>query len=451
MQNATMDCADSFPKFSKVSVLKMSTERVQKLDSSTRLPKTDIRYWQKAVCRREYLYKGQLTQVPFYSVRLRCLGRQIEFPLGTPNKAAAAAKAREIYLFLAANGAEKTLAKYKPETEPKIEGTVETVGQLIGAIEATSSSRGRTLPEYIRAFRRIVADSFGIDDPKKYDYRAGGRDRWLAQINAVPLAKITPQRIQRWKIDFLARAGQNPTEQRTSKISANSTLRAARNLFSAKRLKFISLPPVFVSPFTGVQFEPRQSMRYHSGFDVEALVVAAVKELADSQSDALKALLLSTLCGLRRGEIDRLTWSAFDFDKKTLHIGVTEHFRPKSEDSIGKINLDPELAELFKRLKAKSKQEFVIESPIAPRPNARYAHYRCLSVFETLTQWLRKHNVPGSKPIHALRKEFGCLINARFGIYAASRALRHSDIAVTSAHYLDQKSATTTGLGHLLY
>jgi hypothetical protein len=39
-------------------------------------------------------------------------GRRERFPLYTPNKAAAAAKARDIYLFLAANG-------WEPITSPK--------------------------------------------------------------------------------------------------------------------------------------------------------------------------------------------------------------------------------------------------------------------------------------------------------------------------------------------
>ena len=39
------------------------------------------------------------------------------------------------------------------------------------------------------------------------------------------------------------------------------------------------------------------------------------------------------------------------------------------------------------------------------------------------------------KPLHELRKEFGSMVNSQYGIYAASRALRHGNIAVTVAHY----------------
>ena len=40
-------------------------------------------------------------------------GRRERFPLYTPNKAAAASKARDLYVFLATNGWEATLARYR--------------------------------------------------------------------------------------------------------------------------------------------------------------------------------------------------------------------------------------------------------------------------------------------------------------------------------------------------
>jgi len=49
-----------------------------------------------------------------------------------------------------------------------------------------------------------------------------------------------------------------------------------------------------------------------------------------------------------------------------------------------------------------------------------------------------------------LRKEFGSQLCAKYGIYAASRMLRHADIRVTAEHYLDTKERTPIGLGNLL-
>jgi hypothetical protein len=63
---------------------------------------------------------------------------------------------------------------------------------------------------------------------------------------------------------------------------------------------------------------------------------------------------------------------------------------------------------------------------------------------------MREKGVSGGRPLHTLRKEFGSHVCEQFGIYAASRALRHADIGITSQHYLDKKTRVTAGLGKLL-
>jgi integrase len=65
---------------------------------------------------------------------------------------------------------------------------------------------------------------------------------------------------------------------------------------------------------------------------------------------------------------------------------------------------------------------------------------------QNLTAWLRYKGVKGHAPLHALRKECGSLINERYGIHAASRALRHSSIVITSQVYADNRLPATTGL-----
>ena len=50
------------------------------------------------------------------------------------------------------------------------------------------------------------------------------------------------------------------------------------------------------------------------------------------------------------------------------------------------------------------------------------------------------------RPIHELRKEAGSLVAAEYGIFEASRFLRHSDIRITSQVYLDKKRRVTPSL-----
>jgi integrase len=224
-------------------------------------------------------------------------------------------------------------------------------------------------------------------------------------------------------------------------------MRQAKSLFAPDLLKFVPVELGLTKPFDGIKFEPRQSMRYQSGFDIEKLIKQAQEELPVEQ---FKIFLLASMAGLRRNEIDKLLWDAFRWDNGLIRIGATAHFHPKSEDSIGDVEVDAELLEVFRGYRARATGEFVIESSVAPKAGTGYSHYRCQELFDELVQWLRAHDVDTTTPLHTLRKEFGSQICAREGIYAASTALRHADIAITSQHYLDKKRRVTVGLGGLL-
>jgi integrase len=188
-------------------------------------------------------------------------------------------------------------------------------------------------------------------------------------------------------------------------------------------------------------------MRYQGNIDLAKLIRGAQEELPREQ---FKIFLLAIMAGLRRNEIDKLEWSAFDWTRGVISIKATPYFSPKSEDSAGDVEVDPEVMELFRGYRATASSDFVIESRISPRPDAAYSHYRCQREFEALNKWLPAHGVEGRQPLHMLRKEYGSQVCAKHGIYAASRALRHSDIAITSQHYLDKRESARAGLGRFL-
>lgn len=344
-------------------------------------------------------------------------------------------------------GWDATLAKFKAKAG--IAGkTAATIGEFLEEVKTKASARSKTIEDYCKALRTIVADIYGIAGGKaKYDYRNGGRESWLRKIHGVRLAAITPADIQKWKLRFLRRAGTEPIKQRAARISVNSLMRQAKSLFAPAVLKFVSLELPGASPFAGVPFEPRQSMKYRSGFSVEKLIEDAQTELPVEQ---LKILLLALMVGLRRNEIDKLEWPAFRWEEGIIRIEATRYFHPKSEDSVGDVEVDSELLEIFRGFHARANGDFVIESDVAPRPGATYSHYRCQRLFEALGKWLRDHDIAGNKPLHTLRKEFGSQVCAKHGIYAASHALRHADITITSQHYLDKRKSATAGLGYLL-
>ena len=242
-----------------------------------------------------------------------------------------------------------------------------------------------------------------------------------------------------------------PVVLRHAKNTLNSHLRKCKALLSPKFLHRLDVGEGFISPLAGVGQEPRQSMRYQSQIDLDNLMAAALhgdddRELQRLPEPQLKIFLLAGLVGLRRNEVDKLEWSSFLWGENIIRLQTTEHFQPKTEESLADVDVDADLMDLFKQFHEKAVSVFVVESPVAPRLNATYAHYRCDVVFKHLTIWLKKAGVPGLTPLHTLRKEFGSLMCTRYGIYAASRALRHRDIQITSQHYLDTKTRLVPGL-----
>jgi integrase len=310
-----------------------------------------------------------------------------------------------------------------------------------------------TVNSYARALRRIASDLEGIEcGSQKFDYQSGGYSEWVQKVNAIRLSEITPARIQEWKKSFLTKAKQDPISQRRAKVTVNSFLRQARSLFSPKKvlrhLGNVELPEPL--PFANLTSEREPSLEYKSTIDVRDLIAQAQEDLAQDEPELFKAFLLAVMVGLRRKEIDLLEWSAFQWNEGSIAIEPTEFFEAKSEKSYGRVAVDPEIMEIFRGYRAKASGDFVIESAREPKPNARYQYWRCEKEFDRLVRWLREKGVRANKPLHTLRKEFGSLINAEHGVHAASQALRHADIRVTSKYYVDNRRRVTPGLGHLL-
>jgi hypothetical protein len=375
-------------------------------------------------------------------------GRRTKLSLDTPIKAAAAAKARDIYLSIAANGWEEALSMLRPERATKSEVTV---GAFLEELKAKADLKPRTLEGYAKALRKIVSDVFEIGGGNdKCDYRGGGYQAWLGKVHAVKLADVTPERVQMWKREFLGRAGDDPMKQRAAKTSVNSFIRRAKALFAPKSVKHLTVRLPSPLPFAGISFEPRQSTLYRSSFDAPLLIKAASAELAHDDPAAFLVVLLGLCVGLRKGEIDLLPWSSVKFDNGLIRIEPTEHFEVKTEHSIGDVPVDPEILEILRGFKARSESPFVVPSLLAPKRATTYHHYRCEPVFDRVLVWLKAHGVSGRKPLHALRKEYGSLINERYDLVTAKELLRHSSVAITAAHYVENRKRGTTGLGALL-
>lgn len=416
------------------------TAKTQQPRKKSVLSKGDARYW---------LEDGRLFKnhgAAEYSCRFTTLKRREHFTLGSQNKKTAAAKAAEIYSFIQANGWESAVNRYKPKVSTETIAVPVTIGTVIDAATKVSSARRQTLDGYAKAFRLIVSEVRGISSDGKFDAYKGGMKKWRAKVDAVAMETITPAEILAWKNKRLRSAESDPLAKRRGVVTVNSLMRNARSLFGKRLLPFIeqSIKLPRPLPFDGVALEKEPSLRYISKMDPFAVLTLAKEELAETEPEAFKVMILALVCGLRRAEIDNLLWRAFDFAGSSMRVESSEFHELKSEDSAGTIDLDPDTLALFRGYRAKKpKSIFVVESPLKHDSKAKAGRYRCNPVFKKVLAWLRKHGVDGHKPLHTLRKEIGSIIASEHGIFEASRYLRHADIHITSAFYADKKKVVT--------
>jgi hypothetical protein len=416
---------------------------IKQKQGHNRFPKTDVRYWEGKVA-------FQTPASRTYSVQLQHAKHRSWINLGTPNKAQAAFEARKLYLDLRANGWEETLRRRRPldVQDKKVKATI---GEYLDAVKAKSAIYSKTIEGYAVALRKIAADIHGLaDTPEKKS--PTHRQAWRERVDSIKLRTLTAEKIESWRVDFIKRKGIDPLKEKSARVSANSFIRRARSLFApgviARIRDIVEIPDP--TPFSGVKVEKVRVPRYRATFDMAALLESAREELAASKPEQFKIFLLGAMAGLRRNEIDKLPWSAFRWDEGIIRIEATQFFRPKTSDSEGDVLVDPELLEIFRGYHARRRDEFVIESPTPADPAALYDHYRCQSDIQDLITWLRSKGVTSKTPLHTLRKEYGSQINARYGLTAASEMLRHADVGVTAAHYVENKKRSVLGFGHLL-
>lgn len=462
----------------------------QRLSKQTSSPgKTSKAYWLKKVFLPSYTRGGKEAVSDSYAAQITWGGERHKIGLGLSDKEEAAKKAARIYKHLQGHGWLATLERFSPRNAPKPEPKAKpvTLGEFIAEAEKVASVNPRTFHEYALALRRIYAEALDITPPSKgtvgaatytrksgkrkgqtenlkgktrelskFDYRSPARREWIARIEKLPLARLTPAKVQAWKVAYVKRNGTDPVKETSSKRSANATLRQAKSLFSPKQilphLGAIELPSPL--PFAGVTLFSRKElgkMRYQSTFDAGDLVSKAASQLPTDRPEEWKVFLLAIGAGLRRNEIDKLLWRQIDLDEAIIRIEATPYFQPKSAESAGAVEIDAELVSFLRPYKAKATGDFVIESNRPPIVGASYATARASKVFASLYQWLREEGgITDQKPLHTLRKEFGSLLCQQSGLYAASRALRHADISITAEHYLDKKERVTVGLGAFL-
>lgn len=476
--------------------------------------RTSANYWTQRVYHRSWEKAGSMVEANAYYVRIKHGAQRRDINLVTADKAVAAKRAAAFYKKLVGQGWDAAMATLRaPGEAPRAKSC--TVGEYIKAAREHFQGLSTTFEDYARNFRLIVsealnvtpadieeralakarrmalrdlrkaqkAETAGIPPRLRYrglsaqeqqwiearahqqideavsrlrwDHRKHGRDAWATAIEAVPLSKVTPAIINKWATARIKAAeAKNPTVRKSAKVSVETIKRQARSLFSEKKIlkhvrtEITNLPAIL--PFDGVDRESTRVKRFRPQVGLAELMTAATKELV-SDREAMKAFLLGAFGGLRRREMDTLTWDKVNTKRNLLLLEVSEHGRLKSEDSERELPLAPEAMEFLaqcQKLDHATREDFVIRGDHTVGQRSRT--YRCKNVFDRLMFWLREQGVNDPKPIHYLRKLAGETLAEQAGIYAASSYLGHSSVKVTQEYYASGRPTVAPDMGRLM-
>ncbi len=411
-------------------------------------------YWEARLYKKRWRDNaGRFCESPHWYVRIHFGGRETRLCTGISNKTVAAGIVRDLYLESRRIGWEEALGMFRRGEGRKNDRSRKlTVGDFLEAARSVSTARPETFNEYARCLRQVAGQINGVISGKEKFSRRDGRSKKVRErLNGIRLDSLTPEGVERWKRRYLGKAAGDPVKLARTRTSLNTIIRQCRALFCRHVLKHLDLelPQTTLDAFSEIDYERSPDTRYRGlgKTSPELLLIAAERELCDQKPELYTVFLLALLAGLRRREIDTLTWQQVDLINRQIRIEPNQYYQPKSERSCGNVPLEEPLGELLRSLMARANGEFVVASYVQPQPSKRY---RCDPLFRELTAWLREKGVASTKPLHQLRKEHGSLINARHGIHAASVALRHSHITTTANYYTDSRLKATTGLGEVL-
>jgi integrase len=404
-------------------------------------------FWAGRIFRPAYTTAdGERREVAEWHMQLQHAGRREKIGLGSNQRDPASRVAASVFAAVRSKGWAAGLAAVLPgRSRP---AGVPTIGELIAAATKAADVSSRSAKNYATCLRVIAAEAFGIHgDRSKYDYVKGGTAAYHERIDRIRLDKLTPARVQAALNARIAATRGNPLTEQRARMTAATTLRQAKCLFSPRlRLPFENLP----NPFDGVRVKVGTPRKYASTIDAGTLLRAGQAELAESDPEAYKALLLALGAGLRKGEIDCLQWQQLDVAAGIIRIQTTSTFHAKTDSSEGDVFIDAGLAAALDAYRSKATSLYVLESHLPPKPSAGFKYYRARLTFKRLAAWLRSKGVLANKPLHEMRKEFGSIVAAAGGIHVASRQLRHASIATTAAFYADHRTRIAPAVGAML-
>ena len=345
-----------------------------------------------------------------WAVKYQEEGRQIVKSLGTPNKAAANARAKD----LIRNAKDIGWANLKPTLPGARKTAIDRLGELYKDYAFERGLRERTVRLNVSSLKRIARD--------------------LEVANVEDLNR----QFRVWK-----------KRKKIKVVTANGILRSVKSIFKADCLDYYKEEGCnTINPFEKDHPTKAPEIRPFQGYpvkDIKKLLSKAKTDLKENEPTSYALFLLALCGGLRQQEALWCKWENLK-ENGILVESKEGEFETKSGKT-RMVYLPPGVVKELKELRD-SENPFII-APKAVRIGAKKSHTRKLVAVDRLIKWLKDNRLNVTKPIHELRKIYGALMSTQHGLFAAKQMLGHSRVSVTEDYYaalLKQPVVTLEGI-----
>lgn len=285
----------------------------------------------------------------------------------------------------------------QPERGPRL-----TIGELIARYERNAVDlTAKTMQGNIHALLKVVA--LGAD--------LVGKPR--RTIEALPAYCITAELVRRFQSAYLEDAiGNDGQTLESRRIGANSIRAQAFSVLNPELVGMAFPDARTVNPLRV------EVPRFNYDRSLHLTISEALTELAESNPEAAKVIVLALGAGLRRAEIAAARYAWLTPNPPTITVGPTDTWKGPKSRKRREIPVTPQVYLFFGQDAPECR---IVADPVQAIPTA--------------TAWLRQVGVKDRKPLHYLRKMFGSLVADEVGIAAASVILGHADLKTTMTHY----------------
>lgn len=338
----------------------------------------------------------------YFSIRYTRNGKQYEESIGYKSEGFTAAQAYEILSELKRDIKTGKALSLREKTEQREQEKI--------ANEAANITFSELFEEYYQPHIQ------NKDKKSTYDREVHLYKKWLKPV----LGGVKLNLISRIS---LIRLLQPMEKKRLSNRSKNYAIALTRQIFNFAIRNELFAGDNPAARFDELKKEDNRRMKFLSDEELNNLL----EELKKHSYSVYLMALISADCGLRAGEIFKLTWADVSLEEKMLFLRDTKNGKNRFAYMTNRV------AEEFSKLKQGEGNEFVFQS----KTGSKIEHVsrtferavKALGLNDGITD--RRQKVV----FHSLRHTFASrLVQKRVSLYEVKELLGHSDIAMTQRY-----------------